>query len=185
MLGGGAVGDEGGAGGQRAVQGGEAEVPGEGLVQGADVAEADEGLGPGGAHRRPVEQVDHPVHAVAAAGADDGVDGGVEPVGLEVGGAVGVGAGQVAERGVGVEDVRGDGDAQAPGAEDRAAGGEAFGFDRAAGGDDGDVVAGAQLRRAGQPLAGSGRVLVHGPGRLSGAGAGGVHGRPRCVRGRP
>ena len=85
----------------RPVDRGEAEPGGERLVQGGDVGEPDEHLGTRGGERVPVQQVDHPLHAVPAACAEHRLHLGVAPGPHQVVGAGGVVGGEVAEAFVG------------------------------------------------------------------------------------
>ncbi len=129
------------------MQRGEAQAGREGLVQNGEIAEPDEDLGPGRPQRVPVEQVGHALRAVAAAGAQHGVDGGVAPGVLEVGGAVGVRAGQVAELGVTVQDMGCDHRVEVPAAQHVEARLQPLLGHRPAGGDDGDPRARGQPAR--------------------------------------
>ncbi len=136
----------------RSVQGDEAQPGGERLVQRRDVAEADQHLGPRRPHRLPVEEVGHALDAVSAAGAQHRVDGRVAPGRLEVGGPVGVGAREVVEGGVPVQDVRGHHRVEVPAAQHVQSGVQALLRHGTAGGDDGDACSGGEPGRAGQGL---------------------------------
>ncbi|MGX1153596.1 hypothetical protein RKD39_001174 [Streptomyces albogriseolus] len=139
--------DEVGARGHRPVQRDQAEPHRERLVQRGDVAEPDEHLGPRRPHRLPVEGVGHALCAVAAARADDRVDGRVAPGALQIGGTVGVGAGQVPQLAVPVEDVRGGHGVEAPAAQHVEPGREPLLGNGSAGGDHGHSGAGGEAGR--------------------------------------
>lgn len=135
------------AGGDGSVQRDQAEADGERLVQGGAVAEAEEHLRPGGPHRVPVEEVDHALGAVAAARADHRVDARVAPGALEVGRPLGVGAGQVAQLAVPVQDMGCGERVEVPAAQQVEAGLEPLLDDGSAGRDDGHTGAGSEPGR--------------------------------------
>ncbi len=136
--------EEGDGGGHRAVQSGQAQAVGDGPVERGEVAVADEHLGAGRPQRLPVHQVHHPLGAVAAARGEDRRDGGVAPGVDEVAGAVGVGAREVVQVRVDVEDVRHDDRVQVPTAQDVHAGVQPLAEHRPAGRHDRHPVAGAR-----------------------------------------
>ncbi len=137
--------------GQRAEERHHPELDADGLVQRGDVAEPHEHrrLLPWtcGAQRRPVDQVEHPLHAVAAAGTQHGGHAGVAPGPLEVARPLGVPAREVALPAT-VEHVLADLDLEPPALQHVGSGLEPVRVDRAGRGDDAHDVALFQAPRS-------------------------------------